>query len=193
MQQFTPTEAAAIIDLPVRFVQKAIDEGPLDGSRRRGGRALDLDDLVFLYTVGHLDSDLVRVTASAKKQLRKKVGQSLRTGAELDIGGCVFQLKSASRTIRRRLSELKRAKRKVVSDPEIRGGIPVIKGTRIGVYEIAAMLAHETNEAEFLDDFPTLTAEDLVLSKIYTAAYPRRGRPPRRPRHTAERKREIAA
>ena len=193
MKEFTPTEAAAITDLPVRYIQKVIDEGLLKSARSRGGRVLNRDDLIFLFLVGHIDSDLVRLTASAKKQLRRRIERSLRAGADLDIGGCVFQFKRALRAVRKRLSVLEKARRKVVSDPEIRAGLPVIKGTRIGVYEIAAMLVHETNEAEFLDDFPTLTAEDLVLSKIYAAAYPRRGRPPRRPWHTAERKREIAA
>ncbi len=193
MKEFTPTEAAAIIDLPVRFVQKAIDEGPLGAARNRKGRALDLEDLVFLYLIGRLDSGFVRLTSAAKRQLRKKLGESLRASTALDIGGCVFQVKSAFRTIRTRLAKLQTAKRKVVSDPEIRGGLPVIKGTRIGVYEIAAMLEQEPNEAEFLEEYPSLQAQDLEIAKIYSAAYPRRGRPPRHPWHIAQRPREVAA
>jgi uncharacterized protein (DUF433 family) len=194
MKEFTPTEAAAIIDLPVRFVQKAIDEGPLGAARNGKGRALDLDDLVFLYVVGRIDSGFVRVSDSAKRQLRKKLGESLRAGTDLDIGGCIFQLKSAFRAVRKRLAKLRKAKQKVVSDPEIRGGMPVIKGTRIGAHEIAAMLEQETDEAEFLQDYPTLKPEDLEIAKIYAAAYPRRGRPPRHPWHiAAERRGEAAA
>jgi uncharacterized protein (DUF433 family) len=191
--EFTPTEAAAIIDLPVRFVQKAIDEGPLGAARNRKGRALDLEDLVFLYLIGRIDSGFVRVTAAAKRQLRKKLGESLRAGTDLDLGGCIFQLKSAFRAIRRRLAQLQKAKRKVVSDPEIRGGLPVIKGTRIGVYEIAAMLEQEPNEDEFLEEYPSLKAEDLESARIFSVAYPRRGRPPRHPWHVAQRPREVTA
>lgn len=191
--EFTPTEAAAIIDLPVRFVQKAIDEGPLGAARNRKGRALDLEDLVFLYLIGRIDSGFVRVTAAAKRQLRKKLGESLRAGTDLDLGGCIFQLKSAFRAIRRRLAQLQKAKRKVVSDPEIRGGLPVIKGTRIGVYEIAAMLEQEPNEDEFLKEYPSLKAEDLESARIFSVAYPRRGRPPRHPWHVAQRPREVTA
>lgn len=191
--EFTPTEAAAIIDLPVRFVQKAIDEGPLGAARNRKGRALDLEDLVFLYLIGRIDSGFVRVTAAAKRQLRKKLGESLRAGTDLDLGGCIFQLKFAFRAIRRRLAQLQKAKRKVVSDPEIRGGLPVIKGTRIGVYEIAAMLEQEPNEDEFLEEYPSLKAEDLESARIFSVAYPRRGRPPRHPWHVAQRPREVTA
>ena len=185
MKEFTPTETAAIIDLPVRFVQKAIDEGPLRAARGRKGRTLDLDDLVFLYMIGRIDSGFIRVSNSAKSQLRKKIGDTLRAGTDLDVGGCIFQFKSAYRTVRARLSKIQKAKRKVVSDPGIRGGLPVIKGTRIGVYEIAAMLEQEPDEAEFLEEYPTLKAEDLEFAKIYAAAYPRRGRPPRHPWHGA--------
>lgn len=178
----------------MRYIQKAIDEGPLKSARRRTRRSLDFDDLVFLYTVGHVDSGLVQVTAAAKKQLRKKIAESLRTGPDLDIGGCSFKFKSALRAVRKRLALLRKARRKVVSDPEIRGGMPVIKGTRIGAHEIAAMLAQETNEAEFLQDYPTLKAEDLEVARIYAAAYPRRGRPPRHPWHiAAERRGEATA
>jgi uncharacterized protein (DUF433 family) len=186
MKEFSPTEAAAIIDLPVRYVQKAIDEGPLNGARRRNGRTLDLDDLVFLFVVGHLDSDLVRVTAAAKKQLRRKIGEALGAGADLDIGGCVFQFKPALRAVRKRLAQLNQAKRMVVCDPEIRGGLPVIKGTRIGVYEVAAMLEQGETEEDLLEGYPVLKPEQLQLAKIFVTAFPRRGRPPRHPWHTSE-------
>jgi uncharacterized protein (DUF433 family) len=191
-QQFTPTEAAAITDLPVRYIQKAIDEGPLKAARRR---TLDFDDLVFLYVVGHVDSGLIQITTAAKKQLRKKIQSAPRLKGDLLVGGAVFQLKPAMRAVRSRLAKLRQAKRMVVRDPEIRGGLPVIKGTRIGVYEVATMLAdpNETEE-EFLAGYPTLKREQLELSKIYAVAYPRRGRPPRHPWHiAAERPRKAAA
>jgi uncharacterized protein (DUF433 family) len=186
MKEFSPTEAAAITDLPVRYVQKAIDEGPLNGARSRNGRTLDLDDLVFLFIVGHIDSDLVRVTGAARKQLRRKIGEALGAGADLDIGGCVFQFKPALRSVRKRLSQLNQAKRMVVCDPEIRGGLPVIKGTRIGVYEVAAMLEQGETKEDLWDGYPALKPEQLELSKIYASAYPRRGRPPRHPWHISE-------
>ncbi len=190
MKEFTPTEATAITDLPVRYIQKAIDEGPLKGARHRNGRSLDLDDLVFLYTVGHVDSGLIQITAAAKKLLRKKIENTPRGNRDLLVGGAVFQLKHAIRAVRSRLTKLRRAKRMVVCDPEIRGGLPVIKGTRIGVYEVATMLAdpNETEE-EFLEGYPTLKREQLELSRIYAAAYPRRGRPPRHPWHRASARR----
>ena len=68
----------------------------------------------------------------------------------------------------------------VVEDPEIRGGEPCIRGTRVGVYEIARMLEHGAPEDEILEGYPSLKREQLELAKIYVGAYPRKRRPPHR-------------
>lgn len=46
-------------------------------------------------------------------------------------------------------------------DPEIRGGKPCIKGTRIAVYDILEYLAGGMSEEKILSDFPSLKKEDL--------------------------------
>lgn len=46
-------------------------------------------------------------------------------------------------------------------DPEIRGGKPCIKGTRITVYDILEYLAGGMSEEQILSDFPNLSAEDI--------------------------------
>jgi len=68
----------------------------------------------------------------------------------------------------------------VVVDPEIRGGEPVIKGTRIGVYEVATMLQRGASKEEILSGYPTLKPQHLELALIYANAYPQR---PRRLKH----------
>ena len=193
MKEFTPTEAAAIIDLPVRFVQKAIDEGPLGAARNRKGRALDLEDLVFLYLIGRLDSGFVRLTSAAKRQLRKKLGESLRASTALDIGGCVFQVKSAFRTIRTRLAKLQTAKRKVVQIQKSAAACQSSKAPGSASTKSPRCLNRSQMRPIFFEEYPSLQAQDLEIAKIYSAAYPRRGRPPRHPWHIAQRPREVAA
>lgn len=72
------------------------------------------------------------------------------------------------------------AKQRVIQDPDLRGGIPVIRGTRIGVYEVAQALDAD-GEALVLEDFPALSQEDLIAAKLFAIAHPQRGRPPARP------------
>lgn len=49
---------------------------------------------------------------------------------------------------------------RIILDPEIRSGKPVIRGTRITVSDIVEYLAGGMAQDEILTDFPDLTAED---------------------------------
>jgi uncharacterized protein (DUF433 family) len=50
---------------------------------------------------------------------------------------------------------------RIVVDPGVRSGKPVIRGTRITVADIREYLAGGMTEAEVLGDFPDLTADDI--------------------------------
>jgi uncharacterized protein (DUF433 family) len=54
-------------------------------------------------------------------------------------------------------------------NPEIRFGKPVIKGTRIAVYDVLQWLASGMTEREILEDFPQLTHEQLLACLSYAA------------------------
>jgi uncharacterized protein (DUF433 family) len=55
-------------------------------------------------------------------------------------------------------------------DPDVCGGKPCIKGTRIWVSLILDLLSSGTSEAELLSEYPTLTHDDLLASFAYGAA-----------------------
>jgi uncharacterized protein (DUF433 family) len=76
------------------------------------------------------------------------------------------------------ISKLTKARQMVISDPDIRGGEPIIKGTRIPVHMIAEMLQKGALESELVEDY-RLTPKQIELAGLYARAYPRRGRPPR--------------
>jgi uncharacterized protein (DUF433 family) len=59
-------------------------------------------------------------------------------------------------------------------DPEIRSGKPVIKGTRITVYDILEYLASGMSHEEILADFPDLAAEDIRAALLFAADRERR-------------------
>jgi len=69
----------------------------------------------------------------------------------------------------------------VVSDPEIMRGTPVFKGTRIPVDLVADMLAQGATAEEIFEGYPTLNKQKIAIAPRYIRAYPRRGRPSRRP------------
>jgi len=81
----------------------------------------------------------------------------------------------------RRFKELEEARRMVVEDPEILQGTPVIRGTRIPVYDVASLVDSETSIEELSELYPRLNREQFALASIYAKANPQRGRPKRRP------------
>jgi uncharacterized protein (DUF433 family) len=58
----------------------------------------------------------------------------------------------------------------IVRDPQICGGEPVIKGTRVTLRTILASLAEGASIREILDDFPTLKEEDVRAAIAFAAA-----------------------
>ena len=63
---------------------------------------------------------------------------------------------------------------RIVIDPRIRNGKPVIRGTRITVTDILEYLAGGMSEEEILADFPDLTGEDIRAALAFAAQRERR-------------------
>ena len=55
---------------------------------------------------------------------------------------------------------------RIVRDPQISGGEPVIRGTRVTLRTLLASLAEGCGEEEILRNFPALTSEDIRAVKI---------------------------
>ncbi len=70
-----------------------------------------------------------------------------------------------------KMEALANAEAAVVIDPEIRGGLPVMRGTRIGVYEVADLCKVETVH-DILAGFPSLTQKHLEHASLYAKAHP---------------------
>lgn len=91
------------------------------------------------------------------------------------------------------MDRLTQAREMVVIDPGILGGIPVIKGTRVPVYDVAGMYNAGVQTDEILETYPSLKEWQIELASVYANAFPR---PPRIRRHigsvaVAKRKQQI--
>lgn len=58
---------------------------------------------------------------------------------------------------------------RIVIDPEVLAGKPVIKGTRIPVYLIIELLGNGVTEEEVLWQYPTLKKEDVKAALLYAS------------------------
>jgi len=181
---FTPTEAAVLTRLSVKAVNNAIDKKtvPAVAGRREGQatRLLDLHALMSLTLERRLADRFV-------PELRREVFAALATAprntVSLEGGFLKIDLQEPRRELATKLRELRRARALVVSDPDIMGGDPVFKGTRIPVHMIADIRAQGETAQDLLESYPRLTAEMVRLAPVYAAAYPLRGRPRKQPWH----------
>jgi uncharacterized protein (DUF433 family) len=177
---FTPTEAAVLTGLSLKAVNNAIDKKTVSAiPGKEGGRLLDARALMSLSIERRLSA------AIATPELRRKVFDALAEAARdvvsLEGGLIKIDLREPRRELAASLRDLRRARRLVVSDPEILGGDPVFRGTRVPVHLIAELVTQGSKPAELIESYPRLTAEMIRRAPAYAAAYPLRGRPRRPP------------
>ena len=179
MQLFTPTEAAALTGLPLKAVNNAIDKKTISAvAGEEGCRLLDARALVSLALERRLAD---RVAPELRRQVFDALAGSPRNVVSLEGGLVKIDLREPRRELATSLRELRRARRLVVSDPEILGGDPVFRGTRVPVHIIAELVTQVSRPAELIESYPRLTAQMIRLAPVYAAAYPLRGRPRTQP------------
>lgn len=179
---FTPTEAAVVTRLPLKAVYNAIDRKTVPattGSRAgHATRLLDLGALVSLALERRLADRLV---PELRREVFTAVANARRNVVSVEGGLLKIDLREPRRELAVSLRELRRARGLVATDPEVMGGDPVFRGTRIPVHVVASLQEQGATEAELLAGYPRLTPDMIRLAPIYAAAYPLRGRPRAQP------------
>ncbi|OAN53124.1 hypothetical protein A6A04_14270 [Paramagnetospirillum marisnigri] len=65
-----------------------------------------------------------------------------------------------------------RMKSEVIKDPNVMGGQPVLRGTRVPAHFVAWLVKRGVSEFDILDDYPSLTREDIRVAVAYAAVHP---------------------
>jgi uncharacterized protein (DUF433 family) len=182
--KYTPAEASALTNLPIRTVRRLMDRRFIRPRRLRTGRSvqrlLSWEQLVYLRLEAE-GLSLLPVPA------RRKIAKQIESDAGIDMvaisegRALVVQVKTVRNELDERLKTLKRAESLIVEDPETMRGTPVYRGTRIPVDLIADMLKQGTTVEEILEGYPGLDKEKIELAPLFLRAFPRRGRPASRP------------
>jgi uncharacterized protein (DUF433 family) len=187
---FSPSEAAFVSGLSPVVINKAIDRGEITSQRvrsRSGSRGSSLairrvgePELVYLTLLKDLASALqppYRRRLYQELRARWQPGCNTQRAARIELGVVTVDVTVAERRMEDRVALLRDAAQLVVSDPDIRGGEPVVRGTRIPVYLLADLTKQGASPNELLEDFPSLTDEGLRAALVYARTTPRRGRP----------------
>ena len=171
----TANEAASVTGVPLRQVHRIIDAGLLGGAvkRRRHARMLTRNALVGLK-LAHDTMDVL-MPESRRAVVATLIRRPHQSVVRADL--VVVNARPAAKAVRDGLDQLARARRIVSIAPDVLGGTPVFKGTRIPVHDIADMLANGDDPATIIQAYPQLDQARVRLAAIYATAHPRRGRP----------------
>jgi uncharacterized protein (DUF433 family) len=192
----TPSEAAVIASVTVRDINRVIDEKILpdrfyrvDGGRRLHVTACPLVGFYF-HAAKALTSDerglLIRRLSErigpemARRPVARWRMHSKPADWTVNDGFLTVSLWEFATGADDRQASLAEARGMVVEDPEILDGTPVIKGTRLPVYDVAASVAAGLSRARIRAAYPGIDDHMIGLAALYAEATPPRGRP-RRP------------
>jgi len=175
----TPREAASVTQVSLKQVNAIIDSGILaktvvtkDRERRITKTGLLYLKLVFDTSEMLTREGRERVIRMLEESPRRQVFQE--NGVRVDV-------RAFRSAVNEGLSRLRQARGLVARDPDILGGTTCIKGTRIPVHDVAALVAAKESMAAIRRAYPRLSKAQIELAALYAEAYPRRGRPRRKP------------
>jgi uncharacterized protein (DUF433 family) len=175
---FTPAEAAVVTCMTVKAVNNAIDKKTVvaiaSQSAGQGTRLLNLRALLSLILERRLSN---RFVPELRREVFDAMADTPRHIVTLDGGFLTIDLREPRRELAKSLRDLRRARRLVSTNPDIMGGCPVFRGTRVPVHAIAMMLEKDDTVEGLLAGYPSLTSEMIRLAPIYANAYPLQGRP----------------
>lgn len=186
---FTPNEVAELSGAPKRLIEKAIEERVLSvrsGSSpamRRTQRMLPAYSVAYAATLKGLGLSL---SIKHKKRLAQVIAETLPTAlptkraviepaVEIDIGRLVGDVMARTEKYRADRDAF------IVVNDDIKGGTPVIRGTRMTVYSVLGRIDHGDTIEHILAENPDLTRDALEAAIIYARTHPLVGRPGGRP------------
>jgi len=192
LENLTTTEAAIVAGVTVAKINRVIDRKILPRklysvSENRTVRTDACVWIAFYFETAEWLTASARLKAIRDGLVHNHSWRELKDCRLEESPTVQVHLSHIWEDVDRRLNQLIEAQRMVIEDPEILGGTPVIKGTRIPVHDVVSLVDSGTPMEEILEIYPRLKKAQVALASIYAKANPRRGRPKRRtfPRRTA--------
>lgn len=179
LRPLTLDEVAAIVDVDRKVVFRMIKEGDIPKSALSRSKNTVIGSrpmlkpiacpiVQFQLTTGH------QLSSQQCRRLFREIGNVAKGSSHQGVfeeGALRVVLICAVTKTVSRMAALVSAEAAVVFNSDIRGGLPVMRGTRIGVYEAADLYKVEPIQY-ILENFPTLTREHLELASLYAKAHP---------------------
>lgn len=178
----TRREAVEIAHVPLGALDKAIEQKIVTVHRRRERSWLTSEDVGVIVLLQKLALPLpVTVKRKIRRWVRETEPYRTENGSELQISDALVVRWSPelSETVHAAESYARLREQWIETNPSIKGGEPVIRGTRIGVRAVAQRIEHGDTIQTLVEDYPHIPAEAFQTAYTYSKAHPRRGRPTR--------------
>lgn len=133
-------------------------------------RKLGAPELLFLSIERQVHDDL---TPAGRRKLYQAIKTQTPDARKIKLGPFEADLAQASRDLATRYKRLRDLRSGIVEHAQ---GDPVIKGTEISAYRVAALAQAQPIE-DVVADYPSLNAEQVQRAIDYATAYPKPGRP----------------
>jgi len=178
----TRREAVEIAHVPLGVLDKAIEQKVGTGHKRRGRSRLASEDV---GEIALLQKTAFPLPVAVKRKIRRWVRETepyrAGHGSELQISDALVVRWSpeVSETVHAAESYARLREEWIETDPDIKGGEPVSRGTRIGVRAVARRIEHGDTVQTLAEDYPHVPVEAFQTACTYAKAHPPRGRPVR--------------
>ncbi len=176
----TRREAAELVHVPLGTLDKAIEQKVVTAYRRRDRTWLRSEDVGLIVL---LQKAALPLPVALKRKIKRWVRDTepYRAGheSEFSIGDALIIRWTTEMTEAVEAAESYATLRDqwIETNPDIKGGEPVIRGTRISVRAVAGRLDHGDTVDTLTEDYPAIPAEAFLTAYTYARAHPRRGRP----------------
>ena len=185
LENLTTNEAAIVAGVTVANINRVIDRKILPKKLYSMSQSRTVRRDACVWISFYFETAELLTAAARMKTIRDGL---IHNHSWLELKDCRVE---ESRTVQvnffhiwedveQRSNQLKEAQAMVIEDTEILRGTPIIKGTRIPLYDVASLVDSGTSIEEILEIYPRLKKSQIELASIYAKANPQRGRPKRR-------------
>lgn len=180
--EFTAREVARLADVPVRSVNKAVEDKIVVRIKRKGSNrfALPLHAVPYMAVVDRLG---IPLTLEKKRKLIKtfkdrRIMEMTSTPVEIAPSVSVDVARLVGPDLGKKAEAYALTKeRSIERNPDILGGTPVIKGTRLSVYALLGRVDDGDTVEAILEDYPDLDGDVVETAIMFARTHPMVGRP----------------
>ncbi len=185
---FTFREAAELSGVTGAAVEKAVElkviKPVMRKARLRGGATRFLPLNAVIYFAALKSANLIDLPIHHKRAIWTRIVRMTPPAlapVEFTRGTTLDLRELAAEPMELAMRYLASRDEYIVSDPDILGGTPVIRGTRISVYSVLGRLQDGDSFDDLVEDNPDIPRDAFEAAAIFARSHPLRGRPSGRP------------